>query len=471
MLLVPYRAKNPPDSRPYCTVALIAVNVLVYLCTTRGLVVTDGAIDSLAVTADNLSLWRLLTSMFLHADIFHIGFNMLFLWIFGAAVEGRLRHWRFLLLYFGAGLLGGWLSTLYYGRMNPGLPGFGASGAIMGALGAYLYMFPFSNIKIFWWFFIRVGIAEVLAFWLIGFFVLKDLFAGVIFHTNDGVGHIAHLSGFGLGYAGALGMRARVDNERASKVKSTLAEIGDVSLLNFRELDALLQHPTDNPALVLAYCHRCAAEGEGTRWPEQMSAMMRRYQTMLVDQTDPLATARLLLMLPPDAPIPFPGVAYLRIGSRLEQASQFDAAGRLYRRLYELNRTGRDAETTLYRLARLLETAYSNPKAAAETYREQLRLFPAGSLALSARDALARQGRTAHTIPEPQPQIPVQAQPNSSRTLLESAKPAPSRPIVIPAQLPNDEAQSLSQSKPQAAPEPQPLVNGLDFGSGRKIEL
>ena len=285
------------------------------------------------------------------------------------------------------------------------------------------------------------------------------------------MGHIAHLAGFGLGYAGAFGLRARVDNERASRVKSTLTDVGDISLLSFREIDALLQHPTDNAALVLAYCQRCVAEGEGTRWPQQLSAMMRRYQAMLVDQIDPLATSRLLLMLPPDAPDALPGVAYLRIGSRLEQASQFDAAGRLYRRLYELNRASRDAETALYRLARLLETAYSDPAAAAQTYQEQLRCFPTGSLALSARDALARQGHAAHYIPEPQTQIHAQIQPVPRRTLVESAKPAPPRPQVIAAQLPNEALQPQPPANPQSVPEPQPLVNGFDFSSGRKIEL
>ena len=93
-MIIPFRTKNPPEHFPYVTLILIVVNVLIYFLTSLGnycLRIDDTVIEQFAVTHNTLNLWRLTTAMFLHANLEHIIGNMLFLWIFGAAVEGRLR--------------------------------------------------------------------------------------------------------------------------------------------------------------------------------------------------------------------------------------------------------------------------------------------------------------------------------------------------------------------------------------------
>lgn len=82
----------------------------------------------------------LVTSMFLHGGLLHLAVNMLFLWVFGAAVEDRLGPGPFLGLY----LLGGLLGTLTYVAVNSGsaAPVVGASGAVSAAMGAYLLIGP-----------------------------------------------------------------------------------------------------------------------------------------------------------------------------------------------------------------------------------------------------------------------------------------------------------------------------------------
>lgn len=82
----------------------------------------------------------LLTAMFLHGSIDHLGGNMLFLWVFGSAVEDRLGRINYLALY----LLGGMAATLGYVAMNARspVPLIGASGAIAVAMGAYLALLP-----------------------------------------------------------------------------------------------------------------------------------------------------------------------------------------------------------------------------------------------------------------------------------------------------------------------------------------
>ena len=82
----------------------------------------------------------LLTSMFLHGGLLHIGSNMLFLWIFGDNVEDRLGHLRYLLFYLLCGL-GASAAHIYFNWGSP-IPSVGASGAIAGVLAGYLVLFP-----------------------------------------------------------------------------------------------------------------------------------------------------------------------------------------------------------------------------------------------------------------------------------------------------------------------------------------
>jgi rhomboid protease GluP len=79
--------------------------------------------------------WRLITVMFLHASILHIALNAWALWLFGQFVEGTFGRGRFLLIYFVSGFLAS-VSSYTFG--NPCAVGVGASGAIVGLLGAFI---------------------------------------------------------------------------------------------------------------------------------------------------------------------------------------------------------------------------------------------------------------------------------------------------------------------------------------------
>ncbi len=86
----------------------------------------------------------LLTSQFLHAGFFHLGFNMLYLWIFGNNIEERLGGVKYLLFYLSCGALAG-LTQCFFNGTSP-VPSLGASGAIAGVMGAYLLKFPQAKI-------------------------------------------------------------------------------------------------------------------------------------------------------------------------------------------------------------------------------------------------------------------------------------------------------------------------------------
>ena len=79
--------------------------------------------------------WQLMTSAFTHVEIWHIGFNMLALWVLGPQLELAIGRARFLALYLISALAG---STLVYWLADPGGTTLGASGAIFGLMGALL---------------------------------------------------------------------------------------------------------------------------------------------------------------------------------------------------------------------------------------------------------------------------------------------------------------------------------------------
>jgi membrane associated rhomboid family serine protease len=89
------------------------------------------------------------TSMFMHADMWHLIGNMIFLWTFGRRVEDACGAWRYLLFYLMAGVI----ANIGFDLLNNpqmDIPGIGASGAIAGVMGAYLILFPGTLIRCFW---------------------------------------------------------------------------------------------------------------------------------------------------------------------------------------------------------------------------------------------------------------------------------------------------------------------------------
>lgn len=142
--------------------------------------------------------YRILTSMFLHANIAHIFFNMLFLYNFGRQVEATLGGKRYLILYLGSGLAAEVFHTAFIpieGPLSAVTPAIGASGAISGVLGAYLLLFPGSRLSMcFFYLLFPICITTNAAAYLIFWFAMQVLqgYAG----ASAGVAVFAHAGGF-----------------------------------------------------------------------------------------------------------------------------------------------------------------------------------------------------------------------------------------------------------------------------------
>ncbi|WP_274627672.1 rhomboid family intramembrane serine protease [Arvimicrobium flavum] len=202
----------------YVTIGLIAANVLVYLLTTLSTeefqvaaVLSLSYIPSVvfdfaelppeyALVPEDLTY---VTYAFLHADLWHLGGNMLFLWVFGDNVEDALGHFRFLVFY----LLCAAAGALFHGFMLPvsEAPLIGASGAIAGIVSAYLILHP--RVKVWVLVFgripLRIPAYISLALWI--------LFQLVMFAVGgeDQVSWGAHVGGILAGAVLVLILRRR----------------------------------------------------------------------------------------------------------------------------------------------------------------------------------------------------------------------------------------------------------------------
>ncbi|MDR2243905.1 MAG: rhomboid family intramembrane serine protease [Burkholderiales bacterium] len=206
----------------------------------------------------------LFTAMFLHGDPIHLLGNMVFLFIFGFALEVALGRSRYLLLYLASGVL----SHAFWWVFSSGLiPGVGASGAISGLMGMYLAVYGMKRIRFFYWFLIFFGFFTAPALLMLPVWVGKELW-GLLF-TETNINYYAHIGGLISGFALVMGGRAlRIlplnedylyEKERAAPFKKALAAlekaVGELDTEKAaRHAGELLRtHPQDEK--VLRLCH------------------------------------------------------------------------------------------------------------------------------------------------------------------------------------------------------------------------
>jgi membrane associated rhomboid family serine protease len=205
--LIPFRDDNPTRALPFVTLLIIALNISFFvleLLSSRGsqyLVYAYGAIPKNILSFHSEqpipAVLTLFTSMFMHGGLWHIGGNMLYLWIFGNNIEDRLGHLRFVFFYLCCGVFAAYAHAL--SSPDSQTPMIGASGAISGVLGAYLLLFPTARIHtiVFFGFFIqviRVPALIVIGFWAIIQFVSGLITQGIL--HQGGTAWFAHVGGF-----------------------------------------------------------------------------------------------------------------------------------------------------------------------------------------------------------------------------------------------------------------------------------
>jgi membrane associated rhomboid family serine protease len=213
--MIPLRDRNPSGTFPVVTVILIVINVVIFIyelslgygldrfLMTWGLVPLKVShfFDIPGLTVGD-AFAPFFTSMFLHAGWLHVIGNMWYLWIFGDNVEDRVGRVRFFLLYIFCGLTAAVTHVLFNSRS--GMPVVGASGAVAGVLGAYLYCFPRARILTLVPIFIFLTIIEIPAFFFLIFWFILQFLSGTMsiaagVSDGGGVAWWAHVGGFIMG--------------------------------------------------------------------------------------------------------------------------------------------------------------------------------------------------------------------------------------------------------------------------------
>jgi len=176
------------------TSAIIVLNVIMFL------IFPDRTIPVNISSVTNLQSFTLFTlagiiSLFLHANILHIGFNMLYLYVFGTPLENKIGKFKFLLIYFISGIAGFYL---YYLTAATNLPVIGASGAISGVIAAYLVLLPKSKILSLWPILWIIRLIYIPAWIFIGFWIVSQLISLTLLQ-GDGIAYQSHIGGIIIG--------------------------------------------------------------------------------------------------------------------------------------------------------------------------------------------------------------------------------------------------------------------------------
>ena len=204
-MVMPLYDDNPlrPAIRPYFTWGLIAFNVVVFVFEfaepdPNAMFISAGVIPAVifgdvAAPTSPPSV-TLVSYMFLHADVWHLFSNMIFLWIFGDDIEDAMGRLRYLVFYLACGVIAG----LVFAFSEPGslAPLIGASGAVAGVVAAYLLLRPCAKVGVFVFGFI----AHISAYWVIGAWGFSQL-VHLMGQANDNVAYWSHVGGFLAGAA------------------------------------------------------------------------------------------------------------------------------------------------------------------------------------------------------------------------------------------------------------------------------
>ncbi len=156
----------------------------------------------LAFTPAKFTWTALVTALFVHGGWLHLIGNLIFFYVCGVAMEKYWGFWRFIILYLFCGVG----ANLFYMASTMAIPEaanvplVGASGAVAGAMGAFVATHPQVKVKIFYLFFWKRGTFRIPAYLYFGFWFFSDLIQAIVnAGETSGVAYTAHVGGFMLG--------------------------------------------------------------------------------------------------------------------------------------------------------------------------------------------------------------------------------------------------------------------------------
>lgn len=222
--MIPLRQTQEQRTTPVVNRALVIANVVIFVAQlllgrrTEALINVFGFIPArfMHPGAYHFNMFEvgvtLVTSLFLHGGFVHLAGNMVYLWVFGGAVEDALGHFRYLLFFIMCGAMGSLAHTVVFSKST--IPSIGASGSIAGVLGAFFVLLPAARVVTLFPLVVYWAMAEIRATLFLPIWFLMQFFNGFLslaaaVRTEEvaGVAWWAHVGGFLFGCAVGAGVR------------------------------------------------------------------------------------------------------------------------------------------------------------------------------------------------------------------------------------------------------------------------
>lgn len=336
------------------------------------------------VGGDEFRWWQPVTATLLHGDLLHLAGNVLFLWVFGQAVEDRFGRLGFLALYVAgayasglahAGLERAWFELpsivtgpeavrvfaesrgiteqaareiLESARAGRGMwvpvPAVGASGAIAAVTGAFLVLFPRTTIRCFWIF--GLNVIGVPAWWFIGLAIAWNVFAQGL-GVDRGVAYLAHLGGYAFGFGCAFVLLA---------LRVFPREPYDLFTV-FRQAHRRRQFRAASATAVPRPQAAAARPSVQTRSIDELAERRAEVSRLLAEGDEPAAVEAYRALVRDYAHRPGPTTlsrsAQYRVAAYLYQHDRYAEAGEAYERFLDAYPGDREADAIRVLLARL----------------------------------------------------------------------------------------------------------------------
>lgn len=262
--ILPVGMNYRTERLPIVTFSLIGLNTLIWLVSLICFFNTGGESEKWIVAhlwliPEQSHWWTFLTSMFVHAGIFHLLGNMIYLFLFGCCVEDMIGRVRFTLFYLASGLVAEFAFIAFSPEhFNSDIPMGGASGAISACMGMYLLLRADADIefKYFYWLFVAIGAGEfeVPAWVAITFWFLSDLLWMIVdivwHHHGGGTAFGAHVGGLLAGLA-LVTLYKWIGRQRESVAENESLIIDPVAVLAATTAHHRVEATSETPTIFL----------------------------------------------------------------------------------------------------------------------------------------------------------------------------------------------------------------------------
>lgn len=217
-MFIPYSSDTVVERVPVANIIIISVCVIMFLALVLD-VIPEPILNLMIL--DGWQPLGFIGHLFLHAGLFHLLGNMLYLWIFGNPICDKLGAIKYFLLFFTLGVIAAVFHLVFDGGTA-----VGASGAINGIIGFYIVLFPVVKINIWYWFWLKIGTFEIS-----GYIPIAVWFALDAYHAFSGAGvgiaYWAHVGGFlGGVFLGAIALKTGIVKMAHYDSKTLLDRLG-----------------------------------------------------------------------------------------------------------------------------------------------------------------------------------------------------------------------------------------------------